>query len=33
MTNTQAFILGVMVAWTPTLIYLAWMLRKPMVDE
>jgi hypothetical protein len=33
MTNAQVFILGIMVAWTPSLIFLAWLLRRPMLEE
>jgi hypothetical protein len=32
-TNTEAFILGLMAAWTPGLIILAWLLRHSIVDE
>jgi hypothetical protein len=32
MSTTQAFLLGVMAAWTPTLVILAWLLRDPMQD-
>jgi hypothetical protein len=28
MSNLQAFMLGVMAAYTPTLLILAWLLRK-----
>jgi hypothetical protein len=27
MSTSQAFLLGIMVAWTPSLIMLAWILR------
>jgi hypothetical protein len=33
MSNTQAFLLGMMAAWTPSLIILAWFLRRSVVDE
>jgi hypothetical protein len=33
MSNTQAFLLGVMAAWTPSLVILAWLLRVGMLDE
>ena len=33
MSNIQAFILGLMAAWTPGLIILAWLLRRAIVDE
>jgi hypothetical protein len=32
MTNSQAFFLGAMAAWTPSLLVLAWLLRRPFVD-
>jgi hypothetical protein len=32
-SNIQAFILGLMAAWTPGLIILAWLLRHSIVDE
>jgi hypothetical protein len=33
MTTWQAFLLGVMAALTPGLIFLAWMMRSPMMLE
>jgi hypothetical protein len=33
MSTTQAFLLGMMAAWTPSLVFLAWLLRGSMVDE
>lgn len=30
MTTLQAFFLGIMVALTPSLLLLAWVLRKPV---
>jgi hypothetical protein len=33
MSNTQAFVLGLMAAWTPSLIILAWLLRRSILDE
>jgi hypothetical protein len=33
MSNTQAFLLGLMAAWIPSLIVLAWLLRRRMLDE
>jgi hypothetical protein len=34
MSTTQAFLLGAMMAWTPTLIILAWLLRDaPTVED
>ena len=32
MSTTQAFLLGVMMAWTPGLVILAWLLRDPILD-
>lgn len=29
----QAFLLGVMVAWTPSLVLLAWLLRRDAGSE
>ena len=33
MSTTQAFLLGIMVAWTPTLVFLAWSLRHSVDDD
>jgi hypothetical protein len=33
MSTTQAFLLGIMTAWTPSLIILAWFLRRPMLND
>jgi hypothetical protein len=33
MSNTQAFLLGMMAAWTPCLVILAWFLRRPISDD
>ena len=33
MSNTQAFLLGVMAAWTPSLLILAWLLRPGLFDQ
>jgi hypothetical protein len=33
MSNTQAFLLGIMAGWTPCLLILAWFLRRPMLDD
>jgi hypothetical protein len=34
MTLWQAFLLGMMVAWTPSLLLLAWLLRDaPILPE
>jgi hypothetical protein len=33
MTTTQAFFLGMMASWTPSLILLAWMLWRDARSE
>jgi hypothetical protein len=33
MTTLQAFFLGMMVAWTPSLVLLAWMLADTRVAD
>jgi hypothetical protein len=33
MTTLQAICLGAMLAWTPSLILLAWLLRVAPLDE
>jgi hypothetical protein len=33
MSNTQAFLLGMMAAWTPSLVILAWLLRSGVSEE
>jgi hypothetical protein len=33
MSNTQAFLLGMMAAWTPCLVILAWLLRSGVSEE
>jgi len=33
MTTLQAICLGAMLAWTPTLLVLAWLLREVPRDE
>jgi hypothetical protein len=33
MTTLQAICLGAMLAWTPSLVVLAWLLREAPVDE
>jgi hypothetical protein len=33
MNTTQAFFLGMMAAWTPCLLILAWLLRPGAVEE
>jgi hypothetical protein len=33
MSTTQAFLLGVMAAWTPCIAILAWLLRSGVSDE
>jgi hypothetical protein len=33
MDSLQAFLLGIMIAWTPSVLLLAWMLRRaPVID-
>jgi len=33
MSTVEAFVLGVMAAWTPSLIALAWLLRHPGAEK
>ena len=33
MSTLEAFVLGVMVSWTPSLIVLAWLLRPVLKSE
>ena len=33
MTTLQAICFGAMLAWTPSLILMAWMLREAPLDE
>ena len=33
MTTLQAMCLGAMLAWTPSLVVLAWLLREAPLDE
>jgi len=33
MSTVQAFLLGVMVAWTPSLVILAWLLMRYEEDR
>jgi hypothetical protein len=33
MTTLQAFLFGMMVAWTPSLVLLGWFLRQKGVTE
>jgi hypothetical protein len=33
MTTLQAICLGAMLAWTPSLLVLAWLLREGPVDD
>jgi len=33
MTTLQAICLGAMLAWTPSLVILAWLLRENPLDE
>jgi hypothetical protein len=33
MTTLQAMWLGALLAWTPSILLLAWLLREPPLDE
>ena len=33
MSTVQAFLLGMMVAWTPSLIFLVWLLRDARLSD
>jgi hypothetical protein len=33
MALLQSFLLGMMVAWTPSLVFLGWCLRSPVTLE
>jgi len=34
MTGLQAFVFGMMIAWTPSLVILAWLvIRAPLADR
>jgi hypothetical protein len=33
MTTLQAICLGAMLAWTPSLVLMAWLLREAPLDE
>jgi hypothetical protein len=33
MSNAQAFLLGVIAAWTPCLLILAWFVRRAKLDD
>jgi hypothetical protein len=33
MSNTQAFLLGIMTAWAPSLAIFGWFLRRSLLDK